>query len=87
MKPFCETARNHREQELIPSIKFLTNMVAHCIIKCRRFDESTSSSEPISLRELRIELTAKGFDYCFDTAYEMMRSLLSNLLRRDFIKY
>ena len=39
-------------------------MVAHCIIKRRRFDESISSIETYSLRELRIELTAKGFDYC-----------------------
>ena len=87
VKPFCETARNHREQELIPSIKFLTNMVAHCIIKCRRFDESISSIETYSLRELRIELTAKGFDYCFDTAYNVERSLLNNLLRRDSTEY
>jgi len=31
----------------ITNIKFLTNMVVYCIIKCRRFDESISSNENI----------------------------------------
>ena len=59
-------------QELIPSIKFLTNMVAHYTrIISSRFDNSRFTCRKagvvvkhIYLRELRIELTAKGFDYC-----------------------
>ena len=75
-------------QELMVNIKFLTNMVAHCIIRCRRFDESTASNETyIANRELRTELTTKGFDYCFNTAYNVERSLLNNLLRRDSTEY
>ena len=71
----------------ITNIKFLTNMVAHYVLSADVSTRADLVVKHIYLRELRIELTAKGFDYCFDTAYEMMRSLLSNLLRRDFIKY
>ena len=62
-------------------------MVAHYICTVSsRFDNSRFTCRKagvvvkhIYLRELRIELTAKGFDYCFDTAYDVERSLLNNL--------
>lgn len=74
-------------QELIPSIKFLTNMVAHYVLSADVSTRADLVVKHIYLRELRIELTAKGFDYCFDTAYDIERSLLNNLLRRDSTAY
>ena len=70
-------------------------MVAHYTrIISSRFDNSRFTCRKagvvvkhIYLRELRIELTAKGFDYCFNTAYNGERSLLNNPLRRDSLEY
>lgn len=48
----------------ITNIKFLTNMVAHYVLSADVSTKADVVMKHISLRELRIELTAKGFDYC-----------------------
>ena len=62
-------------------------MVAHYVLSTDVSTRVDLVVKHIYLRELRIELTAKGFDYCFDTAYDVERSLLNNLLRRDSTEY
>lgn len=62
-------------------------MVAHYVLSTDVSTRVDLVVKHIYLRELRIELTAKGFDYCFDTAYNVERSLLNNLLRRDSTAY
>jgi hypothetical protein len=51
-------------QELRANLKFLTNMVAHYVLSADVSTRADLVVKHIYLRELRIELTAKGFDYC-----------------------
>ena len=38
-------------------------------------------------QSVQYRMDGEGFDYCFDTAYNVERSLLNNLLRRDSTAY